>query len=100
LWWEWAQDYFQLVEDNGQGWAADVIEAAAGIYSNARMAGKTLETNNEVILALSSFQCKISNSLVCFSSYSESREIIAFITLVLTTFVLSRRQGLKQVYDS
>ncbi|KAJ5459307.1 hypothetical protein N7530_011251 [Penicillium desertorum] len=60
-WWEWAQDYFQLVEHNGQGWAAEVIEAAAGMYTNARVAGETLATNNEVISALSSLQSKISN---------------------------------------
>ncbi|KAJ5185855.1 hypothetical protein N7472_010695 [Penicillium cf. griseofulvum] len=60
-WWEWAQDYLQLVEDNGQGWAAEAIQAAAGIYTNARVVGKTLATHEEVISALSSFQSKISN---------------------------------------
>lgn len=42
-------------------WTAGAIEAAAGIHTNACVAGKTLATNSEVISALSSFQSKISN---------------------------------------
>lgn len=50
-----------MVQACGQSWAAEAIEEAAGAYTNARAAGKTLETHNEVISALSSFQSKIQN---------------------------------------
>jgi chitinase len=58
-WWAWAEDYFQLVGDNTQGWAVEALQVAAGAYTTARLAGKTLATNNEVVSALSSFQSKI-----------------------------------------
>ncbi|PYI36129.1 hypothetical protein BP00DRAFT_432538 [Aspergillus indologenus CBS 114.80] len=58
-WWVWAPDFFQYVEDFSQGWATDAIRIAAGAYTAARTAGRTLKTNDMVVQALSEFQSKV-----------------------------------------
>ncbi|KAL3262031.1 hypothetical protein ABHI18_003215 [Aspergillus niger] len=59
-WWIWAPDFFQVVQDEAQGWATAAIRAAAGAYTEARMAGRSLKTNDVVVAALSEFQSKVS----------------------------------------
>lgn len=58
-WWAWAPDFFQVIEDDAQGWATVAIRAAASAYTQARTAGRTLKTNDVVVAALSEFQSKI-----------------------------------------
>lgn len=58
-WWAWSQDYFQAVQDFGQGWAVDAIRTAIGPYTNARAAGKNLATYAELVQALAYFTNKI-----------------------------------------
>ncbi|GJP95602.1 hypothetical protein AlacWU_08501 [Aspergillus niger] len=59
-WWIWAPDFFQVVQDEAQGWATAAIRAAAGAYTEARMVGRSLKTNDVVVAALSEFQSKVS----------------------------------------
>ncbi|KAL5363690.1 hypothetical protein BJX96DRAFT_178289 [Aspergillus floccosus] len=58
-WWEWAQGYFQPVQYAGQGWASDAVRAALGPNTNARAAGKTLQTYDELVIALAWFSNRI-----------------------------------------
>ncbi|GKZ80137.1 hypothetical protein AnigIFM56816_004354 [Aspergillus niger] len=52
-WWIWAPDFFQ-------GWATATIQAAASVYTEARMAGRSVKTNDVVVAALREFQSKVS----------------------------------------
>lgn len=59
-WWVWAPDFFQVVEEKAQDWAATAIRAAAGAYTEARAAGRNFKMNDVVVAALSEFQSKVS----------------------------------------